>query len=235
MQYDGVCKFFSSSSFFAYSRGVKAKRDLYSLYIICFMIVFFENFKFSILQWNNCIVIVLLGEVSMRVESQAVWLLYFAVNDCVVIARATGKFCPAYVLGCAMLSCFWQSIKHNLQYDRVCKSFRSLFFIAYSRGVKAKWLYSPNVTTLWEYFLRNLKSLILCYYFMRMLFVRDFSKCWSLVERLKLGASRLRGWSSVLRDWEVEAQCFEIHWFTLFLFIKWEIFWELKLCGFRDS
>ena len=47
----------------------------------------------------------------MRVESQAVWLLYFAVNDCVVIARATGKFCPAYVLGCAMLSCFWQSIK----------------------------------------------------------------------------------------------------------------------------
>ena len=42
----------------------------------------------------------------MRVESQAVWLLYFAVNDCVVIARATGKFCPAYVLGCAMLSCF---------------------------------------------------------------------------------------------------------------------------------
>ena len=83
-----------------------------------------------------------------------------------------------------MLSCFWQSIKHNLQYDRVCKSFRSLFFIAYSRGVKAKWLYSPNVTTLWEYFLRNLKSLILCYYFMRMLFVRDFSKCLSAVYHL---------------------------------------------------
>ena len=71
-----------------------------------------------------------------------------------------------------------------MQYDRVCKSFRSLFFIAYSRGVKAKWLYSPNVTTLREYLLRNLKSLILCYYFMRMLFVWDFSKCLSAVYHL---------------------------------------------------
>ena len=148
-----------------------------------------------------------------------------------------------------MLSCFWQSIKHNLQYDRVCKSFRSLFFLAYSRGVKAKWLYSPNVTTLREYLLRNLKSLILCYYFMRMLFVRDFSKCWSLVERLKLGASRLRGWSSVLRDslihfisiykvrdiLRVESLWLQRFIFTLFLVDKVKDILRVEARWLRDS